>query len=125
MSLTNQFFIQSLKLNVRLGWPEEERKQLQMVFLDADISFPEPIKACFSDDLKDTVCYADLISNVHQFLETKSFRLLEHLTYELFSFFKTKLPAHTHLTLSVTKYPDLPGLTEGIRFTCDDSDIKK
>jgi dihydroneopterin aldolase len=125
MLVNTQLSIQQLKLNVHLGWSAEERKMPQTIFLDAEIRLPQVSKACFSDDLNDTFCYDALISSIHQFLERKSLHLLEHLGYELFTFLKTKFPANAHLSLSVTKFPDIAGLTGGIRFTCDDSDSKK
>lgn len=117
--------INGLKLNVHLGWEEEERSQLQTVLLDAEIGFPALTKGSYSDQLKDTSCYHDLILHIHKFLEPKSFRLIESLGCQLFQLIKTKIPPVASLKLSITKHPKIPGLTHGIRFTCDDSDFKE
>jgi 7,8-dihydroneopterin aldolase/epimerase/oxygenase len=106
-----------IELSVHLGWPEEERATKQLVLLDLDIDFAKSPKACETDELNDTLCYADLITHLHYKLATTSFRLIEHLSYEIYQLIKPHLPKNARLRLHLTKYPPIPSLKGGVCFS--------
>lgn len=112
--------IHGLELLVYLGWSEEERLLQQAVFVDIDIGLPQPPKACVSDELKDTFCYATLIEHLRQHLTDKRFRLIEYLSREIYQTIKVKLPFPTLINVQVTKHPPLSGLTGGVCFNYGD-----
>ncbi|OGT61503.1 MAG: hypothetical protein A3F14_03980 [Gammaproteobacteria bacterium RIFCSPHIGHO2_12_FULL_43_28] len=109
--------ILGLELYVHLGWPDQERKEKQLVKLDIHLTFVNPPKACQSDLLTDTICYAGLIDQLHDYLANKTFHLIEHLTNEIYQFLKSCLPAGTMLRVILTKHPAITGLTGGICFS--------
>lgn len=113
----SSLLISGLELSVHLGWPEEERLQKQTVLLDVDIWFPEPPKACVSDRLDDTVCYANLINEIHKKTKARKFRLIEHLASEVYKTIKSLLPEKTRVIVRVNKTPDVQGLKGSVRFS--------
>ena len=103
------------RLAVRLGCGEEERGAPQAVDLDLAIAFAAPPRACASDRLEDTVCYADLIELARKVVEGREFRLVEHLAHELFARLRPLVPADARLWLRATKLaPPVVGLAGGV-----------
>lgn len=113
--------IKALELHVNLGWPEEERQKKQPVWLDIDIQFSTPPKACQSDELSDSFCYDELCQKIHAFVETKHFHLVEYLAAEIYNHLKPNLPTKSGLTIRLLKHPKVVGLTEGVCFVYGDS----
>ncbi len=112
-----------LELSVYLGWHEHERQSPQSVFVDIDILFLKTPQACESDELKHTICYAQLIHSIRAHLADKKFNLIEHLAHTLFIFIRLHLKEiPLKLRLSLIKFPLLPGLTGGVRFDYGDPD---
>jgi dihydroneopterin aldolase len=120
--INSQLCIRRVELSVFLGWSEEERKHKQSVFLDIDIVFSTPPPACVTDDLQDTLCYAALTKDLQDYLQKKEFHLIEHLAREIYRFVKSysSSPTYRHY-IHVTKYPSIPGLLEGVRFSYGDT----
>jgi 7,8-dihydroneopterin aldolase/epimerase/oxygenase len=124
MSLSNNIkshlLLRDIELCIFLGWPESERLEAQIVLLDLDIEFSQPPKACLSDDLVDTFCYADLITKIHTELGAKNYRLIEHLTYEIYTLVKRDLPPDASLLVRLTKHPKIQSLSGGVCFSYGD-----
>ncbi|MBX3708441.1 MAG: dihydroneopterin aldolase [Gammaproteobacteria bacterium] len=118
--LYSTLLIRNLELNINLGWRNRERKQEQAVLLDITIRFPQPPTACKSDQLEDTHCYATLIDDIRGKLAEKNFRLIEHLSAEIYAIAKAQLPKKTMLNIRITKYPKIKGLTNGVCFDYGD-----
>jgi len=108
-----------LELPVLLGWPEEERSEKQIVFVDIHFAFTQPPLAFKTDELNDTICYQTLIHEIQTFVHNKSFRLVEFFCNELHQFIKSKHPA-ANLSIIVKKYPPIAELTEGVTVSCTD-----
>jgi 7,8-dihydroneopterin aldolase/epimerase/oxygenase len=110
--------IKQLELMVHLGWPEEERKEKQQIYIDIDIFFPEPPKACETDSLDDTICYDELIKKIKHKIDAQSFKLIEHLAKVIYSEIKTAIPVD--IMVHVYKNPNIEGLAKGVRFSYGD-----
>ena len=108
--------INGLQLQVYLGWPDQERLKMQTVFLSLIIQFANPPKACETDHLEDTICYSTLVEFIQEKINSKKFHLIEHLCFEIYHLIKPLLSASSSLSLSITKYPDLPALEGGVQF---------
>lgn len=115
--------LRGLKLSVSLGWSAEERLQKQNVMLDIMVRFQEPPKACETDQLNDTSCYAELISILKQYIAEKKFKLIEHLSKDLYDTVKSLLPTTSLVTLRITKQPSIPDLSQGVAFCYGDENI--
>lgn len=115
-TLHSDLSIKTFKLNVFLGWSDQERQYEQTVIVDIDIHFPHPPKACETDHLGDTACYHTLLDLIHDKTHTRHFRLIEHLAQTIFRIVEPSLPKQTKLAVSVTKHPAIEGLSGGVSF---------
>jgi dihydroneopterin aldolase len=113
--------INQLNLDVHLGWSKEEIITKQTVLVDIDIFFPTPPKACSSDKLEDTVCYSTLISTIETHLAEKQFKLIEHLSYDIYHVTKSYLPPELNVTIHLIKHPPIEGFTGRVRFSYGDT----
>lgn len=118
--MTARITLQQLELKVRLGFSEAERASLQPVWVTLDLTFSHPPKACSTDDLKDTICYDTLISNIKKNLAGREFRLLEYLAQEIVQIIKQESGNEMRILVSITKKPAIPDLLGGATFTYGD-----
>jgi FolB domain-containing protein len=112
--------IKQLELSVNLGWRSAERRLKQPVLLDIDIQYPVPPKACETDTLEDTSCYAVLVNTIREKIVLKQYKLVEHLGFDIYRLTKDYLPALSKIVVRVTKHPKLDGLTGGVCFSYGD-----
>jgi 7,8-dihydroneopterin aldolase/epimerase/oxygenase len=112
--------LRGILLHLHIGYSDQERLLPQPIILDLELRFPEPPKACVSDQLTDTFCYADLISLLEKKLENQSFHLLEHLAQWIYTLVKTSLRDQVKITVHITKYPPILSLSQGVRFSYGD-----
>lgn len=110
--------LHQFSLAVSLGCGEAERAHLQQVLIDITLQFEKLPQACSSDTLTDTICYATLVKNIYEFCENKSFKLLEHLTYQIYGFIRSQL-AGLPVTIKITKFPPTADL-DRCTFTISD-----
>jgi 7,8-dihydroneopterin aldolase/epimerase/oxygenase len=120
MNAKSSLFINAVELEVFLGWPNEERMRRQVISVDMELRFPSVPQACTSDNLKDTVCYRDLIEKLRAEVAVKKYHLIEHLTVEVYNIVKSLLPQQTTLSVSLNKHPQIQGLGSVTFKYCDD-----
>lgn len=84
--------------HVYLGWADEERAQTQKIALDITLRYTQLPRACISDELSDTQCYAQLIAWSEAVCQSKPFKLIEHLAYDLHATLTHQL---SHLSVNV------------------------
>lgn len=119
--LKSHLRLQSLNLDVNLGWPEQERLQKQTVKVDITVCYLEPPLACITDELDDTFCYAELIQTIQNHVASASFRLLEHLAQSIYRVLKSTLPSHLKIKIEITKWPpSISNLIDGACFSYGD-----
>jgi len=104
--------LNKLILSVSLGWTEEERKQLQDVSLSLAIQFKQLPLACTTDELGETYCYDQLSQKLQQHIASKSYKLLEHLAYDIFNVVRECIDSRHHILITVTKKPPMDNLYE-------------
>lgn len=112
--------VRRLELKVKLGWLSQEREHEQTIELDLDIHYPALPKACETDELSDTVCYAQLTDVIRQHIAKKEYRLVEHLGAEIYALTKPLLPQNAKLIVHLVKYPQIEGLIGGVCFDYGD-----
>jgi len=71
-------FIRDLSVRTLIGVHEHERRQPQSILMDLDVEL-DVNPAGETDDLVDTVDYAEVVSNIREWLVGKTFFLLERL----------------------------------------------
>jgi dihydroneopterin aldolase len=118
--LTSTLAIRNLELDIFIGWPDEERVREQTIVIDINIDFLKPPKACTSDALEDTFCYAKLINKIKEELYPAKFHLVESLTATLYQIVKRHLKNSANVVIHVTKKPSIHNLKGGICFSFGD-----
>ncbi len=113
--------VPAIRLDVRLGCEAPERAVPQGVEVALRIRFADLPAACWTDELADTVCYAELAALLREHCAPREFKLVERLALELAGVVRARLPEGARLTLTVVKLaPPVPELVRGVRFTIDD-----
>jgi dihydroneopterin aldolase len=119
-TLFSSLHIQQYELTVFLGWPKEERRRKQSVWMDMDIVYPTPPKACRTDELDDTTCYHQLTDLIQKQLANQKTHLIEQLSYEIYLIAKSQLPKKVKVAVRITKYPAMKALKGGVCFRYGD-----
>lgn len=120
--LVSRLSVRQIELWVYLGWPKTERQEKQRILLDIDFTFSNPPKACETDQLDETICYAEVIEKLEKYLQNKEYKLLEHLGKSIYDFIKSLYPTASFL-IHVTKFPAISNLLNGACFTYGDHSV--
>ena len=115
-AIKSSIVLQQLELHLSLGWPDHERSQTQSVMLDIYMDFLEPSRACITDELDEKTNYDTLNQKIIENMANRSFRLIEHLGYELYQLIKTFLPENTLVTVCIIKKPPIANLKGSVQF---------
>lgn len=118
MVVSDNFFIENsssyilsfdkLAIKVHLGVTDKERKNSQEIYLSLKVLFKAAPKACFNDDITDTICYDEIANIIKEFCVNKEFNLLEYLTYQLYQLIKAFInDSDIKIWLRVDKHPNL------------------
>ncbi len=75
--------LKNVIINAYLGVYDFEQQAAQEVLLDLCVAYHQIPKGCFSDQLEDTVCYADINALLIQTALKKRYQLIEHLAQSL------------------------------------------
>ena len=81
--LVYNLFLQNINLPVYLGVYDFEQLQKQIVIADLSVTFHALPKGCISDELSDVICYDNINRVLLDHVESKRYKLLEHLCYDL------------------------------------------
>ena len=104
-----ELILENISLNIKLGWLEEERAFSQQVLVQIKIRFSDIPTVCMTDNLRDGLCYSALSSDLQVFCDTRSFKLIETLGYQLYQFLKKKITElisePIKVFVCVTKHP--------------------
>ncbi|WP_250296559.1 dihydroneopterin aldolase [Wolbachia endosymbiont of Oedothorax gibbosus] len=114
--------ISDLRLWVHLGCSAEEKFSPQLVSIDVGFTFKSPPLGLTTDQLKDTLCYLEVVRNIQYFVQGKQFNLIEHLTHGIHRMINDFLlqKKHTISSIRVTTHkvtPPVPGVHGGVFFT--------
>jgi len=113
--------LNGLRLKVRLGCGEEERRVPQYVRFDIRVRFESIPSGCLTDALNETVCYAEISDTLRQVCARREFLLIEKLGWDAFSSLKERLPRGTQLWIRTTKEkPPIADLQDGASFCLGD-----
>lgn len=93
----------TIKIFVCLGYEDNERQQPQQISLDLCLKFSHLPSACQNDELTDTICYHQLAEDLQQYCQSRSFKLIEHLAWQLFGYLTTHLTLIDQLSLTINK----------------------
>lgn len=114
--MKSYFTLNQLELQVHLGWEEWERMQAQTVWIDIHIQFDQPPRACYTDSLKDTVCYDTLTQKIKLATSQQSFRLIEYLAQVIYKIIQDNCSLSCRTKIGVRKKPVIDDLNGGVQF---------
>ena len=117
---SSELKMEKLRLPVHLGVGETERSEPQDVFFSVCLIFAEPPGACGSDDVAQTMDYAVLRDLLAAEVDANPFKTIEHLANRVMALVTGALPDTVNveqLEVEVHKFPQVPGLEGGARFT--------
>nr|WP_245970164.1 dihydroneopterin aldolase [Wolbachia endosymbiont of Bemisia tabaci] len=105
-----------------MGCSVEEKFFPQLVSIDVDFTFKSPPSGLTTDQLKDTICYLEVVQNIQSLVQGKQFNLIEHLTHEIYRSINNLLLRKKHIisSVKVTTHktaPPVPGVHGGVFFT--------
>jgi dihydroneopterin aldolase len=114
--------IPQIILKPYLGLYAQERVERQEVRVSIELSFDQPLSACLSDEISDTLCYHTLFEEMNSLINDREFKLIEHLGYCLGEVVEKQLLARRLPSASVflrLLKPKLPfdGCPEGAFFS--------
>ena len=115
--------IQDFEVGVRLGCDQEEQKHTQPVQFNLEINFENLVLGSQTDNLEDTIDYVKITSILKMISTEKSFNLIEHLNYQVFSgvaeYLKSRnIKAEVKLSVKKIKVP-VENLRNGVVFLCE------
>ena len=112
--------LKSMRFYAFHGVSVQEMKVGNNFITDISYSFPMD-KACLSDDIKDTISYADVYKVVKTEMGRPS-HLLEHLTERISKALKSAFPQLSYLKIQVSKLnPPLEGEIDSAAVTIEKS----
>ena len=110
--------LKSLKFHAHHGVTAQERK-IGGTFM-ADISYRIDTNVVETDDIKDTVSYADVYNLIQEEM-TQPSHLIEHVAGRIHKALKSKFPQIETVTISISKLsPPLNGEAESATVTIKD-----
>ena len=119
--------IEDLSLQVKLGCLPEERAQTQEVRFTVIFRFAHAPRGAATDEITDTICYAEISEVLRTLCASDEFKLIERLGIEAYNKLREFLNAargdhkQTKLALSVHKVkPPVVGLLGGSHYECGD-----
>lgn len=97
--------LHQLELKIALGAGNQERANPQSIWIDIDMQFQTPPRACHTDQLNDTYCYDSLTQKIAEHITPRSFHLLEHVAHEIYQIIKKSYTESIEVLVKVTKKP--------------------
>lgn len=113
--------MENFEVKVRLGCLADERAVPQLIRISAEFVFEEPPKACLSDELEDTICYAQVCDALKKHCESREFKLIERIGFECYGLLRELSRGKAKVALKVHKVkPPVESLAGGSTYSCGD-----
>ena len=110
--------IRSLVLGVHLGCEAVERVQAQDVAFSVQLRFHRAPKGAQTDEISDSVCYADVSQAVRKVITGREFKLIERLGHAVFDEVKMLAGEQAAVRVEVHKLnPPVADLRNGSVYT--------
>lgn len=124
IAFSSAFLIEDVRFEAHLGIYDDERAGLQPVSVSIRLYFPSPPAWTF-DDTVNFFDYQVLIERINHMVATRSFRLIEYMTQEVFSSIRSHLDSidagHFKLWVKLSKTnPPIPNVLGGASYVMTD-----
>lgn len=112
--MKSRLHLQDLRVMMHVGHLPEERAHKQAMRIDVSIDFHQPLKAFYTDELHDAVCYDALIKKIQYCCDHQSFKLLEYAAQCLYTLIKVDFSLDDRVLVKITKlHPPIDALKGG------------
>lgn len=116
--------IKKLILSLYVGVEEDELSNPQDIEFNITIFLAAQPKACHSDHIEDTLCYAKITDIISLYCLNKKFHLIEYLCLQIFQQFKNNiLSKNDKLIVQICKKPPLNSVKDKCCFTIKDEGL--
>jgi dihydroneopterin aldolase len=113
--------IRDLSLQVKLGCSAEERANPQEVRVGIDLRFAEAPRGTKSDDLNDTICYAQISEALRSHVEGRGFQLIEKIADDFYEIIRGIVEGRAESSVTVHKVrPPVSDLLGGVEYRIGD-----
>jgi dihydroneopterin aldolase len=120
-TLSSRLDIQDIEVFLRLGCTQNERITAQRILVSLSFIFLNPPKACKTDRLADTLCYASLTKAIVHLTQNREIHLIEHFAQICYETLKKPLNSEIKLQVRVNKVrPPVVELKGGAHFVFGD-----
>lgn len=117
----HQLRLDNLSLQVHLGCLPDERKETQEVRWSIELRFPAAPKGCMTDEIGDTVSYADIADALRELCASGEFKLIERLAVEGYEKLRSVVKPPIELYVELHKVrPPVDDLQGGSYYRCGD-----
>lgn len=113
--------LEDLRLAVHLGCTPEERAVVQEVRIAVELRFLVAPFGTESDELSDTVCYAEISDKITRHCESREFKLIERMGFECYHLVRELTDREVGVAVTVHKVkPPVNNLRGGAHYRCGD-----
>ncbi len=102
LSIPGKVFIKNLLARGVIGVNEWEKKTLQDILINVEVTL-DLTEACLKDDIKKTADYKVITKAILKLIEKKRFETVEALGWALIKLIQKKAPRASHLKIVVEK----------------------
>jgi dihydroneopterin aldolase len=121
LAMMHSLRLENLSLQVRLGCLPKERMQTQEVRLTIEFRFKKEPRGCTTDELQDTICYAQVSEAMRKHCESREFKLIERMAYECEKIAREIAGRETQIGVAMHKVrPPVDSLLGGATYRCGD-----
>lgn len=101
--MLNALRIEGFSVQVHLGCEPEERQQSQEVRVSVELRFPQILQGAYTDELADTICYADVCEAIRKVATLGSYKLIERLGLQCLLAVRQLCAADVQIALEIHK----------------------
>jgi dihydroneopterin aldolase len=110
--------LKKLKLSLKIGISEEEKSCKQEIYITIQLFLNQLPNGCITDNIDDTLCYAELVGKLTKSFASKRYNLIEKLANDIADFILQSSKGNfiAAVNVEVEKHPNLPIDNQGVIF---------
>ena len=113
--------VRDLAYQVHLGCQPEERAQPQKVLLSVEFRFHQAPLALSTDELEQTICYAELNTAIQKHFAKREYKLIEKMAADAYMISRELSRGQALVSVEIHKvHPPVPNIEGGTVFVCGD-----
>ena len=114
--LNSKIQLDELEIQLHLGVSQEERAEIQSVWISLAFEFSSLPESTSSDLISGTVSYSSLSKLLKSEFSGSDIKTIEYMGFSAFDLISENIDQVGRLTLSIRKFPSISGLKGGALF---------